>query len=72
MLCPIELIEDRLDNNYTNEDMWNDIAEEFEVTTLLVKSQLANHSLIQQFDNANIWFDSIQIATPAYAINDFI
>jgi len=59
LLCPIDLIEDRLDNNYTNEDMWSYIAEEFEVTTLLVKSQLANHSLIQQFDNANIWFDPI-------------
>ena len=72
LLCPIDLIKDRIGTDYANEDVWGEIAEDFEVNPLVIKSQLANNHLIPQFENTNVWFDSLQTVTPAYATQEFI
>lgn len=55
LLCPIELIKESLGNDYNNRDNWADVADDFKVSMLVVQSQLANHNIIDSFENQNLW-----------------
>lgn len=72
LLCPIDLIKERIESDYYNEDTWGDIAEDFAVSPFVIKSQLANNNLIPQFENTNIWFENLGTTTPTYATQEFI
>lgn len=71
LLCPIALIKEKIGTDYTNEDIWNDIAEDFNVSSLVVKSQLANNNLIPQFENPHLWFDANPGMVPVYTHEGF-
>lgn len=72
LLCPIEQIRERMGDDYRDEDLWGEMAEDFNVNPLVIKTQLANHHLIPQFENTDLWFDSLPLVTPAYATQEFM
>ena len=72
LLCPIEQIRERMGDDYRDEDLWGEMAEDFNVNPLVIKTQLANHHLIPQFENTDLWFDSLPLVTPAYATQEFL
>ena len=55
LLCPIELLKESLGNDYNNRDSWADVADDLKVSVLVVQSQLANHNIIDSFENQNLW-----------------
>lgn len=54
-LCPFNVIDERLAGDYEDEEQYGEIADEFRVSPLLIRTQLMNHGCIERdFDDPEL------------------